>query len=615
VLAFALPQQYTSRSSFSETLVQILLFGGLCLTIDSLCSPVGRTGRASSPAVGLAGATAEGAAGSAEAAELPSATAEGAVAGSPTESLPGSWTESLPGYLAETGAGAPGETRADSPAEVGTDAAAGSQGDPPTTTMPRLTRWRQVSLGRSRRAAPGRGRRRQWAGPSQATVLAALGGLALGLTAAVRVDGLSDLLPAIPFIGILFAARKPQWLPFGAGLLVGVGYGLADGYLLARPYMDSLGSSMRTVGIVAGGLAVVTLDLALFSRLDVLRRLVKRVLAVPPLRWLPGTVALLTGLVLIGFAIRPYVQTVRGDNNVSVVAYVGYLQRLAGLPLDPRRLYSEDTLYWVIWYIGVPAVLLGAFGIAVLGRRVTRALVTWRDPTGSVRIWGLPLLIIGWVTVSVLWHPGIVPDQPWASRRLVPVILPGLILVAVWAAAWLTTQAGQRGAGRLASSAVVTLCVGALLLPTALTTFGIGVASSGPPKSASSGGLALHRAARGEEYAVGQLCTAIGPGASVVIVNPRIADEFAQLVRGICDTPTAVMNRPSPFAVQEVIAGILRARRHPVLLGANQAELASYGAVPRQVLSLGTTQDAHVLTRPPTSNWPVRYVLWMAQPS
>src|ERR1700728_54434 len=38
-LPLALPEQYASRSAFAEPLVQILLFGALCLLIDSLCIP------------------------------------------------------------------------------------------------------------------------------------------------------------------------------------------------------------------------------------------------------------------------------------------------------------------------------------------------------------------------------------------------------------------------------------------------------------------------------------------------------------------------------------------------------------------------------------------------
>ncbi|MGH3156763.1 MAG: hypothetical protein ACRDNF_09345, partial [Streptosporangiaceae bacterium] len=460
--------------------------------------------------------------------------------------------------------------------------------------------------------------RRRWglAGPpGPATMLAALGGLALGLTAVVRVDGLSDALPAIPLLGIMFVGRRKQWVPVGLGLLVGVAYGLATGYLLARPYLDSLSSWMGPFGIAVGAVIVVTLDAALVWRYARLGGLTKRVLAIWPLRWLPEAVAALTVLVVAGFAIRPYVQTVR-DSTPSVVSYVGYLQRIAGLPLDPRRLYAEDTLYWVIWYIGLPALLLGVFGLALLTRRVFRALITWSDPAGTARLWALPLLIIGWVTITVLWRPGTVPDQPWASRRLVPVVLPGLILAAVWAAAWLNGRASVRGAGKLLSGAVAVLCVGAMLLPTTLTTFGIDVASTGQPAKTErqKGGLALQQTGQGEVSAVHRLCAAIGPGASVVIIDPRVGNEFTQLIRGMCNVPVALVYQRTLATVQPVLTGITDRRRRPVLLGADANELGAFGAPSRQVLDLDTSQDAHVLTHPPTTTWPARYVIWMSQP-
>jgi hypothetical protein len=456
-------------------------------------------------------------------------------------------------------------------------------------------------------------------------VLAALGGLALGLTAAVRVDGLTYALPAIPVIGVMFAARKPQWLPFGIGLAVGAGYGLAADYVLARPYLDTLASWMRTFGIIAAAVTVVTVAGVLLARYGKLGPAARRVLAARPLRWLrraatatvrrlPEAAAALTVLALIGFALRPYVQTVRANSSPSVTGYVGYLQRVAGLPLDPTRLYAEDTLYWVIWYIGLPAVLLGVFGLALLVRRVLRALLTRSDPDSAVRVWALPVLVIGWATVTVLWRPGTIPDQPWASRRLVPVVLPGLILAAVWATAWLTGQARKRGAGMVASSAVAALSVVALLIPTALTTFGVGVTSSGGSQpSTAAAGLALQRTGAGELAAVNQLCASIGAGASVVIVDPRLADGFTQLIRGGCAIPTARV-RPSAAEVLAVVAGIQQAHRRPVLLGTSQAQLARFGAPANEIVSLATTQDAHDLTRPPTTTWPIRYAIWMAQP-
>jgi hypothetical protein len=65
--------------------------------------------------------------------------------------------------------------------------------------------------------------------------------------------------------------------------------------------------------------------------------------------------------------------------------------------------------------------------------------------------------------------------------------------------------------------------------------------------------------------------------------------------------------------VAAVIGGIERAGRHPVLLATKAQELAAYGA-PQQIVNLATQQDEHLLTKPPTSTWPVRYTLWMSQP-
>ena len=144
ILALSLPEQYTSRASFSEPLAQVLLFGGLCLLVDSLVLNRGVRPKSS-----------------------------------------------------------------------------------------------------------------DWAG--QDKVLAALAGLALGLTVLVRIDGLSDILPAVPFLGILLAARRRQALPFGAGLIIGVGYGLADGYLKSRPYLDLEAPSLRPLALIVALVVLLTL--------------------------------------------------------------------------------------------------------------------------------------------------------------------------------------------------------------------------------------------------------------------------------------------------------------------------------------------------------------------
>ena len=314
-----------------------------------------------------------------------------------------------------------------------------------------------------------------------------------------------------------------------------------------------------------------------------------------PVRWLPEAVAALTVLALIGFAARPYFQTVRGETDPATISYVAELQKLAHVPIDPTRQYAEDSLYWVIWYIGVPAVILGAIGIALLSRRCLRALLTWRD-NGAARIWALPLMIIGWVTVTVLWRPGIIPDQPWASRRLVPVVLPGLILAAVWASAWIKERGRLLGASHLAGSVVAVCCVLALLIPGAVTTFGVGTTKSEVGSTRlTAHGLALKRTGAGEEKAVRELCGNIGPNASVIIVDSLTADRFSQVIRSMCATPTARMDSPTAASVAAVVAGIERAGRRPMLLAGQQSQLAAYGGSAQR-----GAQPADHPGRPPT---------------
>jgi hypothetical protein len=508
VLGLTLPEQYTSRSAFTEPLAQILLFGGLCLMTDALYLGAARRGVA----------------------------AEGL----------GRWP---------LGYGRPGL----------------------------LTPW----------------------------LLAALGGLALGLTAVVRIDGLSDILPAALFVGLLLAGRRPETtplaLPLAAGLAVGVGYGFADGYLLSRPYMHSLSSSLRPLGYIAAGFGIVSILIAALFWRGIPR------LAGTRWRWVQSTagivVAVCVVLIMASFAVRPLVQTVRGESNPLTISSVARFQRLDHLPIDPTRQYSEDSLYWVIWYIGVPALVLGTFGAALLARKYLR---------GRARIWGLPLLIIGWSTVVTLWRPGITPDQPWASRRLVPVVLPGVVLLAVWASAWLVAQARERGAGAISRGVAASCCAVALLLPAAVTTFGLGLQrdSSGGIKAMASS-LALKRTYGGEIRQVDDLCRAIGPNASAVILDRATADRFSQIIRGTCGTPTARMNSPTPSLVQQSVQDIIQAGRRPVLVAADSSELSPYGAIAgtaRQAMALATRQDEHTLVNPPSITWRLFVNVWIYQP-
>jgi hypothetical protein len=442
--------------------------------------------------------------------------------------------------------------------------------------------------------------------------LASLGGLALGLTVLAGAGFLVLTLPVIVVAGALLAGRRPQAIPLAAGWLAGVVLGLATDVGLDASALSTATPSFRIIGALAGGLVVVTAAGVAIALIGPARRSARKLLAARPLRWLPEAAATLVILAGIGLVIRPYLQKVHGPAN----PYVAALQRLEGLPVDPGRLYAENSLYWVIWFIGVPVLLLGLIGLAMVTRMCVRALITWRDPTGEARSWVLPASIIGWGLFAVLWQPGTVPDQPWASRRLVPVVLPGLIVLAVWVAAWMIGMAHARGAGRVAIALATACFVVAMGVPPAAITFGIELSRpANPATRLALSGLAFHTTGAGQVAAVEQLCGAIPPHSSVVLLDEVAARAFAQVIRGTCGVPAGIVTGTAPGNVSAIIGGIERAGRHPALLATKAAELTPYGASPRQIVNLATQQDEHLLTRPPTSTWPVRYSLWMSQPA
>src|SRR2546430_15675071 len=90
-------------------------------------------------------------------------------------------------------------------------------------------------------------------------------------------------------------------------------------------------------------------------------------------------------------------------------------------------------------------------------------------------------MVFAWIIVPVLARPAIVPNQPWASRRLVPGVLPGLILLAVWAVAWLVRWLPQRGYDRGIQAAPAAGCSAAPGLPAPGTSFRLRGAPRRPP--------------------------------------------------------------------------------------------------------------------------------------
>ncbi len=465
--------------------------------------------------------------------------------------------------------------------------------------------------------------------------LAGLGGLALGLTVLASVGSLGMLLPAFPVLAVLFVARRPQAAPFGLGLFTGIGIGLAAGLVLARAYLSSLSAQLHLIGFSVAAFGVLTVLLAplafpgvrSWARRVCAHRLRFKRLVSPSLgAALAGLALVLPVLALAGLTARPYLQTVRGQADPAMIRMVASLQRLERLPADGTRQYYESSLYWVFWYLGVPAVLLACAGAAVLGRRLVRRALSSDSPVSVVaalRLWGLPFLLIAWSVAAVLWNPSVVPWQPLGSHRLVPVVLPGLLLLAVWMLSRLTSWASALGATRAIVVLVGVCCVLALAVPPLVTTFNPGLAarpSAGPSSSRLAQwvsrvqfrGTGASATYAGAVSAAASLCAAIGPSASVLFVDSSTAASFAPAVRGLCGQAAALVVPAS--ALPAAVRSVSQTGRRPVVLGPSEASVSGLGTAPRQVVSLRTSGDAQVLTGPPAGQWPVTYSLWLATP-
>ena len=138
----------------------------------------------------------------------------------------------------------------------------------------------------------------------EARAAAGLGGLALGLTVLVRIDGVSDVLPVIPFCGAMFVRRRPQagWLT--AGLAAGTAIGVGEGLLFSWPYL--MVTNRISVLPLAWLLLVVIVATAAgtwFFRHRPLPRF---------WGWLPDTALAGAFALVLAFGVRPHFQHVWG---------------------------------------------------------------------------------------------------------------------------------------------------------------------------------------------------------------------------------------------------------------------------------------------------------------
>jgi hypothetical protein len=440
--------------------------------------------------------------------------------------------------------------------------------------------------------------------PRGARTAAGLGGLALGITVLVRIDGASDVLPVIAFCGAMFVRRRPEagWLT--AGLAAGTVIGTGEGLVFSWPYLMV---TNRISVLPLAWLLTVVIALTTAGTWFFRHRTLPRFW-----RWLPGAAPPAAFAVVLAFGVRPHFQHVWGVNNSG----------------QQIRSYAELSLHWIDWYLGLPVIFAATVGAGLLARRCLQ---------GRAGDWALPLMVLSWAVVIFLYRPGITPGQPWASRRMVPEVIPAFALLAVWAIARGTAWVGEAHAGRLGTmarvtarwrSALIVACALAVTLPAAVANWGLGVSPAQKGILLTADGLAVKRDYQGELTAMQKLCVAIPANGAAIFITDE-GQKLLQNVRAMCDVPAAqvaMWNRQGQQVltatrlagvVQSVVASAERAGRVPVLLAESKSALEPYQdtGVVRHVFRLKTTTDPVVLFGVPKSPHPLLLDIWMWCPS
>lgn len=287
-------------------------------------------------------------------------------------------------------------------------------------------------------------------------------GLLIGVGSLARIDGGVTLIGVLAgFAVVTLGARGRQvriraamactaWV-VGAGLLDGVS--LIDGKTNSPIYQSSEWHGIFPLLVATVAAFVVTVGLAFVPLAPV-----RAMLARSPRQWSRWVVvlALLIGVVMIS---RPvwWVSRAAGALNGALAG----MQKGFGLPVDGTRTYSESSVSWLAMYLGWPTVVLAGIGASLLLARTVRR----RDP----RLASFALTI-ACVALLYLNQVSIFPDQIWAMRRFLPVVLPGMVIAATYPLTrlHLLRRIGSRRIGPRAGVAValvlVVVTVGAPML-------------------------------------------------------------------------------------------------------------------------------------------------------
>lgn len=349
-----------------------------------------------------------------------------------------------------------------------------------------------------------------------------LAGAGAGGVAVARIDGWLVVIGGVVGLAIWggFAVgrerRRRALVSLGwyslAALIVG-GIGFADLLLHSPDYLHVLAPSSKPL------LAAVPVTMVLAALFIV-------VPLGPVVGWLrqrrrPAAIAVtgVVGVAVLATLLRPLYYTAHHTAPGIYAVQVNMWQNREGAPVDPSRSYDEQSLTWLSWYQGWPVVLAGCLAalvvvwVAIRRRRADLVLVT---------------AVIAVNAMYYLLFVKITPDQIWAMRRFLPVILPGGLLLVAWllADAYREREVVGLRLRRVLSPRAWTVTA-AVLTGAVATWFAV-------TPLGTWGSMFTVREGAGQYDLVEQMCARIGDDQVIIVGNNPTMGFYQPTVRNFC---------------------------------------------------------------------------------
>lgn len=210
-------------------------------------------------------------------------------------------------------------------------------------------------------------------------------------------------------------------------------------------------------------------------------------------------------------------------------------QTSLGEPVDVTRSYEELSVNWIAWYHGWPAVALGAVGLALVVRRCVA------DERTGAHYFLLATLGTGLLYLN---QSSIFPDQVWAMRRYLPVVIPGVLVGAAAVLAW---SWERRGRWRLPMRSAALVGGAIVVLWTTTVTLPMVRVPSYRPQLAE----------------VETVCHALPADAALLLVDDagQARGGYQAAFRAFCEIPVSGLENPPAATLADVAAAATAAGR------------------------------------------------------